>query len=238
MNATSPAASILILALSVFTMTGAAADVTAQAIAPDTPLTRAQASYLAGLQFGDTLVRAGIVPDLDQAVLVEGLSDALAGKPFRPEDVVALKAYAAAALQAQAAANDAAAREFLAQNAGEPGVKTLPSGLQYRLLDSGDRKAAAVGVSDVVVVNYQGALLNGVEFDNSFKRGVPMTFHVNATIEGWQQALALMHPGARWQMWVPPQLGYGDTRKPGIPGGSLLVFEVELVRVDREAHGL
>lgn len=223
-----------VLLLYALVTTRAGADIISQPTTPDEPLTRAQASYLAGLQFGDTLSRAGIVPDLDAAELEKGLRDALAGKPFRPEDVVALKVYAAAALEAQATRNETAAHEFLARNAGATGVRTLPSGLQYRVLAPGDAKARPAGASDVVIVNYRGALLDGTEFDNSFKRNVPMTFRANATIEGWQQALALMRPGAKWQMWVPPELGYGTARKPGIPGGSLLVFDVELVRVERQ----
>ncbi len=82
-----------------------------------------------------------------------------------------------------------------------------------------------------MTVQYRGKLLDGTEFDSSYARGTPVTFPVNGVIPGWQEALVLMKPGAKWQLYVPPELAYGNNPKPGIPGGSLLIFDVELVSV-------
>jgi FKBP-type peptidyl-prolyl cis-trans isomerase len=82
-----------------------------------------------------------------------------------------------------------------------------------------------------VTVQYRGKLLDGTEFDSSYSRGVPATFPVTGVIKGWQEALVMMKPGAKWTLFIPPDLAYGSNAKPGIPGGSLLVFDVELVSV-------
>jgi FKBP-type peptidyl-prolyl cis-trans isomerase len=95
----------------------------------------------------------------------------------------------------------------------------------------GDKKAAVIAPTDEVTVQYRGKLLDGTEFDSSYARGHARPFPVNGVIPGWQEALVLMKPGAKWQLFVPPELAYGNNPKPGIPGGSLLIFDVELVSV-------
>jgi FKBP-type peptidyl-prolyl cis-trans isomerase len=127
--------------------------------------------------------------------------------------------------------NKAAAKDFLTKNGQEKGVKTTASGLEYKVLIPGDAKAPAVAPTDEVTVNYRGKLLDGSEFDSSYARGQPATFKVNGVIKGWQEALVLMKPGAKWQLFVPPELAYDASPRPGIPAGSLLNFEVELVSV-------
>jgi FKBP-type peptidyl-prolyl cis-trans isomerase len=134
-------------------------------------------------------------------------------------------------MEAGVAHNQAAAKDFLARNGHEKGVTTTASGLQYKVLLPGDRKAAAVTPADAVTVQYRGKLLDGSEFDSTYVRGTPASFTVNGVIPGWQEALVLMKPGAKWQLFVPPELGYGASPKPGIPGGSLLIFDVELLSV-------
>ena len=119
--------------------------------------------------------------------------------------------------------------DLLARNGHEKGVTTTASGLQYKVIAPGDRKAAAVAPTDAVTVQYRGKLLDGSEFDSTYARGAPVSFAVNGVIPGWQEALVLMKPGAKWQLFVPPELGYGASPKPGIPGGSLLIFDVELL---------
>jgi len=134
-------------------------------------------------------------------------------------------------MEAATTHNQAAAKEFLAHNAKEKGVTTTASGLQYKIIAAGNTKAATILPADEVTVQYRGKLLDGSEFDSSYARGTPASFTVNGVIPGWQEALVLMKPGAKWQLFVPPELAYGATPKPGIPGGSLLIFDVELVSV-------
>jgi FKBP-type peptidyl-prolyl cis-trans isomerase len=105
------------------------------------------------------------------------------------------------------------------------------SGLQYKVIVAGDANAASPQLGDQVTVQYRGTLLDGTEFDSSAKHGGPGTFPVKAVIKGWQEALQLMKPGAKWQLFVPPDLAYGATPRPQIPGNSVLKFDVELVSV-------
>jgi FKBP-type peptidyl-prolyl cis-trans isomerase len=123
----------------------------------------------------------------------------------------------------------------LQRNGKEKGVKTTASGLQYKIIAAGDTTAPAIKPTDEVSVQYRGKLIDGAEFDSSYSRGVPATFTVQGVIKGWQEALALMKPGAKWTLYVPPELGYGESPKPGIPGGSLLIFDVELLSVKPSA---
>jgi len=119
---------------------------------------------------------------------------------------------------------------FLAENKAKEGVVTMASGLQYKILKQGDgpRPTAA----DSVVCNYKGTLLSGKEFDSSYKRGQPATFPVGGVIKGWTEALQLMPVGSKWQLFIPPDLAYGDRQAgPDITPGSTLVFEVELLSI-------
>ena len=133
------------------------------------------------------------------------------------------------------AANKQAAQDFLEHNSHEKGVKATADGLQYKVLIPGDAKAAAIQSSDEVTVQYRGKLIDGSEFDSSYARGIPATFKVGGVIKGWQEALVLMKPGAKWQLFVPPELAYDNNPRPGIPAGSLLIFEVEVVSVKPNA---
>jgi FKBP-type peptidyl-prolyl cis-trans isomerase FklB len=190
-----------------------------------------QTSYLFGLTFGEQLHRFGITDQLTIDAVARGLQDGLQGKKSTPADQQQLKEYVQSVVESALARNRAAAKDFLAHNAQEKGVTTTPSGLQYRVILPGDRKAPAVVPTDEVTVQYRGKLLDGSEFDSTYSRGTPVSFAVNGVIPGWQEALVLMKPGAKWQLWVPPELAYGSSPKPGIPGGSLLIFDVELVSV-------
>ena len=119
---------------------------------------------------------------------------------------------------------------FLAQNKTLPGVVELPEGMQYLILQEGSGKKPAP--SDSVKAHYSGSLLNGKEFDSSFRRNQPFTAPLRALIKGWQIALPMMSEGSRWRLWIPSELAYGD-RGAGadIPGGATLIFEVELIEV-------
>jgi FKBP-type peptidyl-prolyl cis-trans isomerase len=209
----------------------AAAPVTGPAAAPSAD----QASYLFGLTFGEQLHRFGITDQLTIDAVTRGMTDGLQGKKSTPVDQQQLQAYVRSVVAAGVARNQAAAAEFLERNGHEKGVTTTASGLQYKIITPGDRKAPAVGPIDEVTVQYRGTLLDGTEFDSTYTRGAPMPFTVNRVIPGWQEALVLMKPGAKWQIFVPPALAYGANPQRGIPGGSLLKFEVELVSVKSNA---
>ena len=123
----------------------------------------------------------------------------------------------------------AAGEQFLAKNKNKAGVKTTASGLQYEVLIEG--KGVKPLATDTVTVNYAGTLLDGTEFDNSYKRGQPATFPVGGVIPGWIEALQLMNVGSKYKLYIPQNLAYGMNGQGPIPGGSMLVFEVELLSI-------
>jgi FKBP-type peptidyl-prolyl cis-trans isomerase FklB len=190
-----------------------------------------QTSYLFGLTFGEQMHHVGITNEISLNAMTRGLQDGLQGKKTTSADQQQLNAFVRTVMESAIARNQAAAKDFLAHNAHEKGVVTRTSGLQYKVLVPGDRKAPPIVATDEVAVQYRGTLLDGTEFDSTYSRPGPMTFVVNGVIPGWQEALVLMKPGAKWQIFVPPELGYGATPQRGIPGGSLLIFEVELLSV-------
>jgi FKBP-type peptidyl-prolyl cis-trans isomerase FklB len=133
-------------------------------------------------------------------------------------------------MMAKTNAEKAAGAKFLEENKKRPGVITLPDGLQYEILTPGT--GAIPKATDTVKANYIGALLDGKEFDNSYKRGEPLTIPVGGVIRGWTEALQLMPVGSKWKLYIPSDLGYGDRGAGGaIPGGAALVFTVELLDI-------
>jgi FKBP-type peptidyl-prolyl cis-trans isomerase FklB len=133
-------------------------------------------------------------------------------------------------LKEQAAKNLSVSKAFLAENGKKEGIKTLPSGLEYKVLTEGSGKMPKA--EDTVTVHYKGTLIDGTEFDSSYKRGQPATFKVKGVIKGWTEALQLMKEGSKWQLFIPPELGYGERAAgPQIPPNSALIFEVELISV-------
>jgi FKBP-type peptidyl-prolyl cis-trans isomerase FklB len=195
------------------------------------PLSAEQSSYLFGLTFGTQMHGVGVSDQVNFDAVARGIRDGLQGKKPTPAEQQQLNAYVRSIMETSMARNQAAAKDFLAKNTLEKGVTTTASGLQYKVVLPGDKKAAVITPTDEVTVQYRGKLLDGSEFDSSYARGTPVTFPVNGVIPGWQEALVLMKPGAKWQLFVPPELAYGNSPKPGIPGGSLLIFDVELVSV-------
>lgn len=125
----------------------------------------------------------------------------------------------------------AASKTFLEANAKEPGVQTLPSGLQYKVVREGPANGLRPKLNDEVKVHYEGKLANGEVFDSSYQRGQPAAMPLNALIKGWQEALQLMRPGDEWVLYVPPELGYGSEGAGQIPPGSALIFRIELIDV-------
>jgi FKBP-type peptidyl-prolyl cis-trans isomerase FklB len=205
--------------------------VTSPAAAPAAAPNADQTSYLFGLTFGEQMHNVGITDQVTIDAIARGIKDGLQGKKSTPADRQQVQEYVHSVMETAISRNQAAAKDFLARNGHEKGVTTTASGLQYKVIAPGDRKAAAIAPSDQVTVQYRGKLLDGSEFDSSYSRGTPASFPVNGVIPGWQEALVLMKPGAKWQLFVPPELAYGANPKPGIPGGSLLIFDVELVSV-------
>jgi FKBP-type peptidyl-prolyl cis-trans isomerase len=122
-------------------------------------------------------------------------------------------------------------QDFLAENAKKEGVKTLADGLQYKVIKDGT--GASPKATDVVSVHYKGTLIDGTEFDSSYKRGQPTEFPVNRVIPGWTEALQLMKEGSKWILYIPSKLAYGERGTPGgpIPPDATLIFEVELLKV-------
>jgi FKBP-type peptidyl-prolyl cis-trans isomerase FklB len=190
-----------------------------------------QVSYTFGLTFGEQMHSVGITDQVSVDAIARGLKDGLQGKRSNPADRQQVQLFVRSLMEAGLANNKAAAKDFLAHNGQEKGVVTTASGLQYKIVEPGDRKAAAIAPTDEVTVQYRGKLLDGSEFDSTYAHGAPATFKVNGVIQGWQEALVLMKPHAKWQLFVPPELAYGAGPKPGIPGNSLLIFDVELVSV-------
>jgi FKBP-type peptidyl-prolyl cis-trans isomerase FklB len=184
-------------------------------------------SYSLGVSMGAELRAAGVSPEqVNSAHLAQGVRDALGGKKQMTETD---RDNIGNLLKSAAENNHRAAAKFLAENAKKPGVITTASGLQYKVLAAGSGESPKP--TDEVTVNYRGTLLDGTEFDSSYKRGTPATFQVNRVIPGWTEALQLMKPGAKFQLFIPPQLAYDMRSRPPIPPGSMLLFDVELLSV-------
>ena len=211
----------------------------AKAPAPLTLTTpKDKASYAIGVNIGRGLHRDSV--DVDPNILIQGLKDALAGGKLLLSDDEAKAALTALQadvnkrqqekMQVVGDANKKEGEEFLAANKAKDGVVTLPSGLQYKILKQGTGPKPAA--SDSVVCNYRGTLINGTEFDSSYKRGQPATFGVSQVIHGWTEALQLMPVGSKWQLFIPAEMAYGP-RGAGADIGpnATLIFEVELLSI-------
>lgn len=197
-----------------------------------------KASYALGMNLGTGMRKQGV--PINPTVFSQGLRDALAGKKTLLTDDEARAALTelqgdARAKQMEkvkqmAEGNKKTGAAYLAANKSKAGVVTLPSGLQYKILTAGTGPKPLA--SDTVVCNYKGTLINGTEFDSSYKRGEPATFPVGGVIKGWTEALQLMPAGSKWQLFIPSDLAYGDNGAgKEIEPGSTLIFEVELMSI-------
>ncbi|MEJ2703847.1 MAG: FKBP-type peptidyl-prolyl cis-trans isomerase [Sedimentisphaerales bacterium] len=194
-------------------------------------------SYIIGTQFAQSIKRQNVEVSLEPLIL--GIRDVLEGKTLRLTKEETRKVYTAfqqrmrakqAAERAKLAAeNLAKGKAFLDANKTKEGVKVLPDGLQYKVIKEGT--GATPTATDKVKVHYRGTLIDGTEFDSSYKRTQPTEFQVNAVIKGWTEALELMKVGAKWELYIPPDLAYGERGRPGIPPNSVLIFEVELLEI-------
>jgi FKBP-type peptidyl-prolyl cis-trans isomerase len=211
----------------------------AKSLALTTP--KDKASYAIGMNIGNGLHRDSV--DVDTNILLEGLKVTLAGgKALMTDDEAkaALTALQADVTRRQQEKMQVVGDEnkkegdaFLAANKTKDGVVTLPSGLQYKILQAGTGPKPSA--SDTVICNYRGTLLNGTEFDSSYKRGQPATFAVGQVIHGWTEALQLMPVGSKWQLFIPAELAYGGRAAgPDIGPNSTLIFEVELLSIQEK----
>jgi len=190
-------------------------------------------SYSIGMQIGFNLARQKV--DINPDILAAGIKDSLAGKPqLTPDQVKDIMAQFEKDMEQKqkqlGEKNKTEGEKFLEENKKKPGVKTTASGLQYKAEKEGT--GSPPKATDMVTVNYRGTLIDGTEFDSSYKRGQPATFPVNGVIKGWTEALQLMKKRAKYQLFIPSNLAYGERAMgPDIGANSTLIFEVELVDV-------
>jgi FKBP-type peptidyl-prolyl cis-trans isomerase FklB len=194
-------------------------------------------SYIIGMDIGNNLKKQSI--DVDPNILAKGVKDALAGgKPLLTEQEIretmtAFQKEMMAKQEVVAKKNKEQGDAFLAENKKKEGVKTLPSGLQYKVIKAGTGKKPKL--SETVIAHYRGTLIDGNEFDSSYKRGQPATFQVSGVIPGWTEALQLMEEGAKWQLFIPSNLAYGERGAGGVIGpNATLVFEIELISIQEK----
>ena len=210
---------------------------TVQALALELDTDKKRFSYIVGMQVGQQIKGDNI--DLDEAAFMAAIRDRMTGEKLQitPADIQAILTR----IQKQreidiaklAETNQAAGQKFLAANKDKAGIKTLPSGVQYKVIKPGT--GASPKASDTVEVHYRGTLMDGTEFDSSYSRGQPASFPVNGVIKGWQEALQAMKEGAHWQIVVPSELAYGESGAGGAIGpNATLLFEVELLKIEKQ----
>lgn len=192
-------------------------------------------SYAVGIQIGQSLKQDGL--DVDADALGQAISDVLNDRSpqLSMEEMQAAVQTFQERVQAERSAaaesNRTAGEAFLAENKKDPEVVETGSGLQYRVIEEGTGQSPQA--DDTVKVHYRGVLIDGTEFDSSYARGEPVEFPVNNVIEGWQEALPLMKEGAKWKIYVPAELAYGERGAgPSIGPNATLIFDIELLSVN------
>lgn len=224
----------LAAAFALFALTSFGAD-TAAGFKDD----KEKASYAIGMMFGNQIKRANF--EVDPDVVAAAMKDVIDGKEMKLTEAQGretIMAYQQAARKKVAEKNEKEGEAFLAANKSKPGVNTksvtLPDGktaeFQYKVITEGSGPTPQS--NDVVKVNYRGTLINGKEFDSSAKHGQPATFPVNRVIKGWTEALQMMKVGSKYELYIPPQLAYGENGSGQIEPGSTLIFEVELLGIE------
>jgi FKBP-type peptidyl-prolyl cis-trans isomerase FklB len=218
--------------------------VAGQVGAEENPVLKTQkekVSYIIGIDIGTTFKKQGV--EIDPDFLARGMKDALGGaQPLLGEQemkeiMTGFQKEVTAKQEEQikkiAEKNKKEGEAFLAENKKKEGVQTLTSGLEYKVIKPGSGKKPKL--TDTVTTNYRGTLIDGREFDSSYRRGKPASFPVNGVIPGWTEALQLMEEGAKWQLFVPASLAYGE-RGVGrdIEPNSTLIFEIELISIQEK----
>jgi len=209
---------------------------------PPPPITAADKpnlSYAIGFQIGQDFVERKLDVDINQ--VIKAMQDGFAKRtPSVPEDKMhdllgrmqyQLYSQAKGEFDKLAGANKAKSQQFMAENKTKKGIVSLPSGVQYRVIEDGTGSKHPTAQSEVTV-HYRGSLANGLEFDSSFARGEPVHFKVGDVIKGWQEVLPLMRQGDHWQVFVPPEDAYGERgQPPRIGPNEALVFEIKLIDI-------
>ena len=211
-----------------------------QVSAQEKPVLKSQkekVSYIIGMNIGSDLKRQSV--DIDTNILARGVNDGFSGgQPLLTEQemretMAAFQKEMIAKQEEIGKKNKIEGEAFLAENKKKEGVKTLPSGLQYKVIKAGTGKKPKL--TDTITAHYRGTLINGTEFDSSYRRGQPASFQVNGVVPGWTEALQLMEEGAKWQLFIPSNLAYGE-RGAGreIGPNAALIFEVELLSIQEK----
>jgi FKBP-type peptidyl-prolyl cis-trans isomerase len=196
-------------------------------------------SYSIGYQFAKNLKQQNVEVDMDS--LKTAITDATKGKDSQVKEEemqrVMQKMYEerSAKMNAEAGDNLKKSQAWLEANKAKEGVKVTPSGLQYKIIEEGS--GAKPKDSDTVVVHYKGTLTDGTEFDSSYKRNQPAEFPLKAVIPGWTEGLQLLKKGGKAQLYIPPELAYGERGRPSIPANSALIFDVELIDIKAGGAG-
>lgn len=197
-------------------------------------------SYVLGLNLGTDMKKRSI-NDLNYDLLIKGIRDAYSDGPKLLTDEEQEQVWLTFQQNMKASSmkmsedNKKKGDEFLVQNKTKEGVVTLPSGLQYKILKAGTGPKPKL--TDTVTTHYRGTLINGTEFDSSYKRNAPVSFPVNGVIKGWTEALQLMPAGSKWQLFIPSDLAYGPNGAGGVIGpNETLIFEVELISIKATAE--
>lgn len=189
-------------------------------------------SYALGVNIASNLKTQGI-EQINYMSLQKAMGDVFTKKPLLLNEIQCKTAIQQKIMKNMSSKNSAAKEEgkkFLAENKKRPGVIELPSGLQYEIIKKGTGEKPKA--TDTVKAHYAGSLINGQEFDNSYKRGEPLQIPVNGVIQGWVQALQLMPVGSKWKLFIPSELGYGENGAgSAIPGGATLIFDIELLEI-------
>ncbi len=208
------------------------------ALAQETqPIDKDKMSYSIGYQFGSDLKQRNL--DVSVDTVIEAIRTALdSGEPrVSEQEMVTLlkrleqefRAEQLEKFKALADENKVKSEEFLSENKGKKNIVEMSSGVQYRVIEEGDGTRPTM--ESEVIVHYRSSTMSGLEYDSSFARGEPVNFKVNQVLKGWQEVLPLMKPGAKWQVFVPPELGYGVRGQPPVGPNEVLVFDINLVEV-------
>ncbi len=227
------------IALTTFIIAGLATSVLA---ADEGPLktTKDKVSYTLGMNLGKQLKQSDV--EIDLSLYTQGVKDALAGKPLVTEEQAReimtafqqeIQTKRTEKQKVEGEANKKAGEAFLAENKKKEGVTTTASGLQYKIETKGTGKLA--GSNDTVSCHYRGTLIDGTEFDSSYKRGEPAKFPVLGVIKGWTEALQMMPVGSKWKLFIPAEIAYGERGRPSIPPNSTLLFDIELIGIEDPA---
>jgi FKBP-type peptidyl-prolyl cis-trans isomerase FklB len=187
-----------------------------------------------GAVIGNSLKMAGFV-SFNSKLFLQAINEVLTEKTtaFKSnQNDSIIRNYFMKLQSKKAAENLITGKKFLEQNKKKDSIVALPSGLQYKIITQGQGESPLI--TDKVTVNYEGKLLNGKVFDSSKQKGQPVEFGVNGVIKGWTEALQLMKKGSKWILYIPPDLAYGEQNIQGIEPNSVLIFEVELLSIEKE----